>query len=89
MYTCGGIILDKSFDESKLNINDLNFIKSEEVCEIKIPNITHKEASYLNQILNDIPQEQDLIDRNILKENDIKVYKKCYKFMPNFYDVRL
>ncbi len=89
MYTCGGIILDKSFDESKLNINDLNFIKSEEVCEIKIPNITHKEASYLNQILNDISQEQDLIDRNILKENDIKVYKKCYKFMPNFYDVRL
>lgn len=89
MYTCGGIILDKSFDESKLNIDDLDFIKSEEVCEIKIPNITQREASYLNQNLNDIPKEQDLINRKILTDEDIKVYKSCYKFIPNFYDVRL
>ena len=89
MFTCGGIIVNKDFDESQLYINNYNYLNQATPFEIDIPNITHKEALYLNQILNIEEKEQDIIGRKIVKEKDVTKYKMFYKYMPNFYDVRL
>ena len=76
MFTCGGIILNNDFDDSQLYVSNFDYLNKENPFEIDIPNITRKEAIYLNQILN-------------IEAADIDKYKKFYKYMPNYYDVRL
>lgn len=89
MFTCGGIILDKEDAEMNLNLGDLDYISTESPYEIDIPNLTFRETNYLNQILNIPDKEQELIDKAIVSQEDIEKYKRIYKYMPNFYDVRL
>ena len=91
MFTCGGIIINKDYDEKKLYVNDSNnfILNKEEPLEIDIPNLTRKEASYLNQILNIEEKEKEIVEGKIIKATDIEKYKKIYKYMPNYYDVRL
>lgn len=89
MFTCGGIILNDNYNENQLFINNFDFLYNQIPYEIDIPNITYKEALYLNQILNIKEKEDEVADRNIIKKTDIEKYKKFYKYMPNFYDVRL
>ena len=72
-----------------LNLGDLDYISTESPNEIDIPNLTFRETNYLNQILNIPDKEQELIDKAIVSQEDIKKYKRIYKYMPNFYDVRL
>lgn len=89
MFTCGGIIINKDFDENQLYVNDFNYLNTDTPFEIDIPNITRKEALYLNQILNIEEKEKNIVEKKIMNAADIVKYKKCYKYMPNYYDVRL
>lgn len=89
MYTCGGIVLNNDYDEKQLFVNNFNYLCDETPYEIDIPNITRKEALFLNQILNIVEKEKEAEDSKIFKPSDISRYKKFYKYMPNFYDVRL
>lgn len=85
MYTFGGVILENDYDEQSL----CRFPDAEDPLDIVIPNFTRKEALYIDQILNDNEKEQEVVAEGIATENDMYNYKKFYKFMPNFYDVRL
>ena len=89
MYTFGGIILRDDENIDNLNIKDYAFINTEQPYEIKIPNITHRESLVINQVLGDVVKEKELIEKGIITVENLKHYKKIYKFMPNFYDVRL
>lgn len=89
MFTCGGIILDHDDVDLNLNLGDLEYIATESPYEIDIPNLTFRETNYLNQILDIQDREKELIDKEILSKDEIEKYKKIYKFIPNFYDVRL
>lgn len=89
MYTYGGIVLDESIDYKSLNVGHFDFINTSEPYNIKIPNITHREALRINQVLGDEAAERVLISKGIITEDLLREYKKVYKYMPNFYDVRL
>ena len=81
MFTYGGVVLNESFNEKLLHFEEFDFVG--------IPNLTYREAMALNQALNIEDEETLLISKKILKEEDIRKYKKCYKYLPNFYDVRI
>lgn len=89
MYTFGGIVLNDSFDEKLLKLSDLDFIGTSEPYEIDIPNLTYREATALNQILYFDEKENYFINNSIIDKDEIVRYKKYYKYLPNFYDVRL
>ncbi len=89
MYTFGGIILKEEEKEINLNLNEFDFVSTNDPYEINIPNLTYVETAHLNKILNIEEQEKQLIDQHILSENDINKYKQFYKYLPNFYDVRI
>ena len=89
MMTYGGIVLPELFDDNELNFDGLNFI-GEDKFEIDVPVLTLREAIKLNQVLNDeVKEEADIISLNILDRVGIDKYKKLYKYMPNYFDVRL
>lgn len=89
MVTCGGIIINKDYDENLICEEKFNCLNEDVPFEIDIPNLTHKEVLYLNQILGIEEKENELIERGIISAKDIEKFKKFYKYMPNFYDVRL
>ena len=89
MFTYGGVVLNESFNEKLLHFEEFDFVGTPDPYKIEIPNLTYREAMALNQVLNIEDQETLLISKKILKEEDIRKYKKCYKFLPNFYDVRI
>ena len=82
-------ILNDSFDEKSLKLSDLDFIGTSEPYEIDIPNLTYREATALNQILYFDEKENYFINNSIIDKDEIVRYKKYYKYLPNFYDVRL
>ena len=89
MFTYGGIILNTDHNKENLNIDDFEFISTTQPYEINIPNLTYREASYLNQILDITEKEKELVDKKILTPAEIEKYKHIYRFLPHFYDVRL
>lgn len=89
MFTCGGIVLDKDDYDLNLNLDDLDYISTDQPYEINIPNLTYREASYLNQILGISSKENDIVQKGIVSSEEIDKYKKIYRFIPNFYDVRI
>ena len=89
MFTYGGVVLNESFNEKLLHFEEFDFVGTPDPYKIEIPNLTYREAMALNQALNIEDQETLLISKKILKEEDIRKYKKCYKYLPNFYDVRI
>ncbi len=89
MYTYGGIILDEKFNDDDIYFSEFEYLNKDNPFEIDIPNLTHKEALYLNQIINIEKKEQEFIERGIVKNKDLVKYKQFYKYMPNYYDVRL
>lgn len=89
MFTCGGVVLSNDCDKEGLNIDDFDFISTIQPYEINIPNLTYREASYLNQILDITEREKELVDKKILTSTEIEKYKRIYRFLPHFYDVRL
>ena len=89
MMTYGGIVLPEWFDDVNLNFDGLKFI-GEENYNIDVPLLTMKEAIKLNQVLNDNDKEEsEIISLNILGREGIDKYKEIYKYMPNYFDVRL
>lgn len=89
MFTYGGIVLNTNCNKEDLNIDGFEFISTIQPYEINIPNLTYREASYLNQILDIEEREKDLTDKKILTPTEIEKYKRIYRFFPHFYDVRL
>ena len=88
MFTFGGIITDKGATIEELNLSDFHFIrKNEDTYKIEIPNLTFREEIHINQ---HIPEKiESLIQENILDIKDIDKYLAIYKFLPNFFDVRI
>lgn len=88
MMTFGGIVLPKQFDDADLNFDGLSFI-GESKYDIDVPKLTMRETIKLNQVLNDNVKESEIISLNILDREGIDKYKEIYKYMPNYFDVRL
>lgn len=88
MFTYGGVITNSSTMISALKINDFSFIRTnEDVYKIQIPNLTFKEEIHINQHIPD--KIVNLKSINIIDNNDIDKYIAMYKFLPNFFDVRI
>lgn len=90
MFTFGGVITesDKTFEE--LNQSDFDFIKNDDsVYKIDIPNLTSKEIDLINKNISNDDGLKDIIDKRIATEIEISKHKDIYKYLPNFYDVRL
>lgn len=89
MMTYGGIVLPEQFDDAELNFGGLSFIGGEKY-DIDVPLLTMREAIKLNQVLNDTAREEsEIISLNILDRDGINKYRELYKYMPNYFDVRL
>jgi hypothetical protein len=88
MFTYGGVITNTETQIDNLNISDFPFIRStENTYEIKIPNLTFKEEIHIN---HHIPDKIDsLKSTNIVDSRDIDKYIAVYKFLPNFFDIRI
>lgn len=87
MYTYGGVIEKNDFDVSELNLNDFDFVKlDEEPYRINIPNITMKETDFVNKNLDN---ETGIISSKVVTQTDLDKYKKTYKYLPNYFDVRV
>jgi hypothetical protein len=90
MFTFGGIITEKETEFSTLNLSDLLFIRTDDnIYRIEVPNITFKEEVYINQHVGNDQKIDELKGKNIIDENDIDKYIAIYKFLPNFFDVRI
>ena len=90
MYTFGGVITEEGRTISSLNLSDFDFIKeSEDPYKIKIPNLTSKEIDLINRNISDEEALKELINKKIVTESEINEHKQTYKYLPNFYDVRL
>lgn len=90
MYTFGGVITEKGRTISSLNLSDFDFIKElEDPYKIKIPNLTSKEIDLINRNISDEEALKELINKKIVTESEINEHKQTYKYLPNFYDVRL
>jgi len=89
MFTYGGIVLHDDFNDELLHFEEFDFVETSVPYKIEIPNLTYREAMALNQALNIENDEKSLISNDIIKEEDVRKYKKCYKYLPNFYDVRM
>ena len=88
MYTTGGIIMGDDIEDEFIDSCQTEFI-GEDIIDISIPNLTRRESFCLNQIMNNAEAENEIIKKSIIKEKDISDYKRFYKYMPNYYDVRL
>jgi len=88
MFTFGGLITDKDTQIEELNLGDFSFIRNnEDICKIDIPNLTFREEIHINQ---HIPEKVESLKREkILDAKDIDKYLAIYKFLPNFFDVRI
>ncbi|MGI9526090.1 MAG: O-methyltransferase [Weeksellaceae bacterium] len=86
MFTLGGVISKSKFDLNKLDIDKLSFINIDETAyNLKIPNLTLKEIDLINDYFDD---EQELLSKSIIEKHDIDKYKKTYRYLPKFFDVR-
>lgn len=90
MFTFGGIITEKDTEFESLNLNDFSFLRiNDNVYKIEIPNITFREEIFINQHLGDEEKIEELKSKNIIERKDIEKYVAIYKFLPNFFDVRI
>ena len=89
MFTCGGAIIRKDFDEEQLFVGNFDYLNKEDPFEIEMPEVTFRESLYLNQILDLEEKVNDIVKQKIITQKNVDKYKKIYKYMPNFYDVRL
>lgn len=89
MMTYGGIVLPEQFNDADLNFDGLSFI-GEKKYDIDVPVLTMREAIKLNRVLNDNAKEEaEIVSLNILDREGVDKYKELYKYMPNYFDVRL
>lgn len=89
MVTFGGVIVNEGTTIEKLNLPTLGFFGAGQ-CRIEFPNLTYRETMRLNQVLDNPKLERSqFIDTGILTQEELDNYKKFYKYMPNYFDVRL
>lgn len=90
MYTFGGFIHNNDFNHTDLNLADLDFISSgEEIYEIDIPNLTRKEIELANSTIYNDEKEKEIFEQKIISIEDLDKFKKTYKYLPVFYDIRM
>lgn len=89
MYTFGGVILDDKikYEDLDLLLDDFIVSPGNESYEIDVPNITYSEVQLINRNI-DFSESYPLALKNIVCDSDYTKYKKCYKYYPNFVDVR-
>ena len=87
MFTTGGVIIGEDITDEFIEKCKTEFIGNE-ITDILLPILTHRETLRLNQILGNSAAEQELIAKGIIDLKQIESYKRFYKYMPNFYDVR-
>ena len=88
MFTYGGIITEKEFDVENLLLSDFEFISPEDIpYKLEIPNFTRKEIDLVDSHLS--ISEADLVSKKVITQIELDKYKKTYKYLPNFFDVRL
>ena len=71
------------------DIQDFDFIATNIPYNIQVPILTDREVSHLNHILDNESAEKELVSSGILDQAVIHLYKKYYKFLPSFHDVRI
>lgn len=90
MYTFGGIVTNNDTTVDALNLNSFDFIRTDDdLYKIEIPNITFKEEIYINQHVGIAERLDQLREKKIISDRDIDKYITVYKFLPNFFDVRM
>ena len=89
MFTFGGIILESETELEELHVNDFDFINPTVPYKIDMPVLTFYELNKLNQAVGDKKAEKKMEKDGILQRGEIEKFKKFYKYMPNFFDVRL
>ncbi|MBI5541389.1 MAG: hypothetical protein HY951_15090 [Bacteroidia bacterium] len=88
MFSFGGVLMSENENITDLDLKDFDFISlNDEPYRLKIPNLTRKEIDLVNNYL--FSNEQKLLSKKIVSETDIEKYKKTYKYLPNYYDIRL
>jgi hypothetical protein len=88
MYTFGGIINDIEWDYTSIDLSEFNFINIDDnIYKIDIPNFTRKEIDLVDSHL--INKEQELLTLNIIDNKDLVKYKDSYKYLPQYFDIRL
>lgn len=88
MYTYGGLLTNSDMDVNSLGLEAFNFVSiDDKKFEIEIPNLTRKEFQLIDSYL--FLKEDELINKNIVTKEDIELYKKSYKYVPYFYDIRI
>lgn len=89
MFTFGGIIKESALGLNELHIDDFDFINPAKPYKIDMPILTFYELSRLSQAVGDAKAEQQIERDCILQRGEIEKFKKFYKYMPNYFDVRL
>ena len=88
MFTFGGVIMDEIINNESLCLSDFDFIRSsEEAYKIEVPNLTRKEVDLINSYI--FEKEEELLGLKIINGTELEKFKKTYKYLPNFYDVRI
>ncbi|EOG6905609.1 O-methyltransferase [Flavobacterium psychrophilum] len=88
MYTYGGVITNSVVNIDTLSLSEFDFIRSnDEIYEILLPNLTRKEIDLVNSYL--FKGEEELLEMNIVEKEEIEMYRLAYKYMPQFFDVRV
>ncbi|MDR2123193.1 MAG: hypothetical protein LBP34_08725 [Flavobacteriaceae bacterium] len=89
MFTYGGLIAEKgSKVKDDILLDDFEFISLEETpYKLEIPNFTRREIDLVDNHLS--TKEIELINKNIITQSELDKYKRTYKYLPNFFDVRL
>ena len=88
MYTFGGILTEENFNFNDLGIKNFDFINiDEKAYNIEIPNLTRKEIDLLDSYLD--KDEKELVNKKIVTLSEFNKYKKVYKYLPQFFDVRI
>ena len=88
MYTFGGVVTDGNTDINCFELTGFEFISdSENAYNIKVPNITYKEKTLINESIGDRQKIEELKQRGIVSELEIKEYIETYKYSPNFFDI--
>jgi hypothetical protein len=88
MYTYGGVITNTETNINSLDLSDFDFIrKTDDIFELLLPNFTRKEMDLVNSYL--FKGEDELLDFKIIEKDEFDMYRVAYKYMPQFFDVRL
>lgn len=88
MFTYGGIIIANELRVEEIGLDIFDFIVGNvEPYIIKIPNLTRKEFQLIDSHL--FEKEEELLAKGIVSGDHIDQYKKVYKYIPHFYDIRI